>query len=638
MRRVLSALLCLTLLCATAPAYALTYEELLQKATEYAAAGEYDKSYACCDLAIKTDSSKTEAYTVAGFLYLENGNTEQALVNAQAALAINSTLPDGWLLKCRIDMVIGDVAAFDSDELYAEICGTDLTPYASAIGEMYANAGAYESATKYFSVADPDTLTEAEQKAYCQALIATGNRTKAEALGLIAEIQRNEKLDAAFEADNLTLVEYDTGYDKPTDTDFEISQDLLDYTHQAGLDGNLTETLKDYIATSKTELLSLSPTGNSGLLAIGPSGVSFYNGKYHILYPSTKGVEDTYGNLQMYSEYCMNRFSDLISSDGAIYSKDGRYAIIPNSTLTFMRMQLIVDPILIDLATGEIILTATSPQKAMEDYSALITALFSQDGHSLYYLLYGHFGDCRTRLCRYDLNTRVTENCLDIEENIYLTPLMEKPDGSLFFLSSTSITNEPTKILTLTKENGQWTAEKTDYTLPYYYSNPIALGYSTNTGYVVTLDANLIRQSYSFQILNADNKYSGIDRYYCIHDDTNETISFTDEEFQTMLDGYITEKSDMLGIEFPYQAIKFAKLSPDGNYMLLYTNCMSEKGIYNGFYMVRLSDFTLREIKGLSADAISPGNSVFALRQTVIWNTEDLIIRTKDGIKTYRFQ
>ena len=146
MKKLICLALSLLILMSAFPAFALSYDELLQKAADYVISEDYDRAFACYDLAIRCDPDNAAAYIRAGDLHLERGDFANAGESIEKALSADPFSPDAWLVKCRIDTAAGNVSAFEADALYAEICGADLTAFSADIGEMYAQAGYAEKA------------------------------------------------------------------------------------------------------------------------------------------------------------------------------------------------------------------------------------------------------------------------------------------------------------------------------------------------------------------------------------------------------------------------------------------------------------------------------------------------------------
>lgn len=645
MKRLICLMLSLLILMSVVTAYALSYDELLQKAEEYVASGDYEKAFACYDLAVKSDPENASAYIKACLLHLSRGEIADAKEYIEIALTIDATSPDGWLAKCRIDIAADDVAAFDSDALYAEICGANLSEYAADIGAMYAKAGYAEKAVSYFSQVSVDTLNDEQKGDYRRALISCGKKEKAVALGLDAVQTRNEKLDAAFDSSFPKLVETDSASIKLTASDFEISEEAKTALMESGVvgDEDIETTLAEALLEAEFVPLSKSPSGNSGIIGVGESAIAMYNGKYHIIYPSSKGVPDEYENFNRYFMYFNSRVRTLIGEEGITYSPDGRYAAITNKKYVLMNMQLFIDPILLDLSTGEMILTATYPSKMTEENAGAVTStMFSSDNKFFYYILYGKFGDARTRLYRYNLVSSETEMCFESEKNLYYPHLAELEDGSILLLNDAYKNNEAEDLVIATNSNGKWSFKeeklKADHRLFYV----TRLMYSSNAGLACLLgNIPSYGAAAAFQMINPANNFEGIDKFWCIKKDTNEIVVLSPEEYQASIMDDAKEKEDAtafsLSVLYPYQTLINAAFSPDGNYLLLHTSSTSVEGRSRNLFLIRLEDMQIRKVSGLDAETIMVGAMGSKYAINIEWNTDELIIGTQDGIKTYEF-
>lgn len=642
MKKLLSLLLCLVLLCAALPASALTYEELLQKAEEYIAAEEYGKAAACYDMAIKNDPGKPEAFIAEGNLYLLTGQYAEALAGAESALALDSTLPEGWLLRCRLDIARGDTAAFEEDALYAEICGTDLTPYTADIAEMYAAAGQNDTALTYFTGLPVESLDEHMKQTYARVLFATGNRDRTAELGLPGDL-RNEKLDAAFEADALKLVETDLAICHPEVSDFELTEGLLKFIEENGGTEDPEAALAAGLPEASVQLYSLSPAGNSAVFVIGGDAVALYNGKFHVLYPAYgKGVEDIYGNLKRYTErYISRMFVDLVGEEGIVWSPDGRYAAIYNVKLSVYRTQFNMDPVIIDLATGEMILTATYPNALREENAGAVTsACFSADNRYFYYTVYGVFGGNRIRMCRYDLESGATETMLETETYAWRPHLSRTAGGD--FLVVIDSTKE-TGLARIRNREGGWTLDKMIPAADFNLFKITDLRYSENSGYAVLTGGLNTGYCYAFQLLKADEDCSGFDRYLSLMKGTGEIVATTAEEYEQTIRDHIRAPGEdenqivHMDRDFPYLLINNVILSPDGHYALVNTSTQIAEENSKNLFLVRLDDLAVRKVSGLDAATILVGPMAGPYQIMIEWNTDDLIIGTSDGIKTFRF-
>ena len=636
--------LSLLMLLSVVPAFAQTYDELLQKAADYVSSEEYNKALACYDLAIKSEPDNATAYIKAGLLHLDRGNLTAAGESIEKALAADVTSPEAWLAKCRIDLAAEDTAALDADALYAEVCGADLTEYAADFGTLYAKAGNPETAVSYFAQAAVEALNDEQMAYYREALISCGEQGKAAALGRDAAQTRNEKLDAAFDSGSLRLVETNSAAVNPQASDFEFTDDVKALLKESMGIGDIDAALAMILKNTEFGLLSKSPAGNSGLVSAGGTAVSFYNGKYHYVYPSSKGAADEYSNLAWYYGLFSNQIKSLLGEEGIVYSPDGRYAFICNKRITLMQANLRIDPILLDLSTGELILTATYPNKLMsnDNPGAVTSAMFSSDNKYFYYVMFGRFGEARTCLNRYNLSSGETETCFTSPKNLYYPHLAELKDGSILLLNDAYRNDEPESLVLASFRDGTWELkeEKTKLTYKMFYATQ--LKYSPNAGLACLMGrAAGGDAAVAFQLIRPEKNFDGIDRFWCIRKDTNEMVSISPEEYQESiaadLQGREEGKSMQLSPLYPYQTILNAVFSPDGHYLLVNAINNSKEGRSRNLFLIRLDDMALRKVSGLNAEKIRVLTLGLDYPMNIEWNTDELIIGTDDGIKTFTF-
>lgn len=643
MKKLICLALSLLILMSAFPAFALTYDELLQKAADYVINEEYEKAFACYDLAVKSDPNNATAHIRAGLLHLERGELSEAGASIENALAVEPTSPYAWQAKCRIDLVAEDVPAFDADALYAEICGADLSEYAADIGSLYAKAGYSEKAVTYFAQVAVETLSDKQKAAYRRALISCGQKEQVASLGLEAAQTRNENLDAAFNSGKPKLVETPSATIKPQASDFEFTDEakvmIKELTSTDNIEAALTEALQE----SDTEfvLLSKSPSGNSAIIAAGTTAVTLYNGKYHIAYPSSLGADDEYSNLNQYYTYLSGRVRSLIGEEGIVYSPDGRYAAILNKRISLINAQFFIDPIILDLSTGGLILTATYPNKIREENAGAVTsAMFSSDNKYFYYILYGSFNGARIRLYRYDLNSGKTEMCLESEMNLYYPHIAELDDGSILLLNDTVKAAESQGLVIASAVNGEWTLTETKLPLDRKYCYAGRLIYSSNAGLACLHETAGASFAPAFQLVDPANSFEGIDKFWCIKKDTNEIVALTVEEYQASFESITADDERNItnfSMHYPYQTILNTVFSPDGNYLLLNTMSSSAEASVRNLFLVRLEDMAILPVTGLNAADINVGALGMNYAINIEWNTDELIIGTSDGIKTFTF-
>ena len=447
---------------------------------------------------------------------------------------------------------------------------------------------------------------------------------------------RNEKLDAAFESGSLKLapaeaepIQYDPSY-------VDISEGLKAFLSKEGITENdLTDKIGS-LQDTDIQVVSVSPAGNSGFLDVQGAGVSFYDGRFHILYPSAeRSVEDTYSNLdEYYHKYISKVFARIIGREGVVYSPDGKYAAVFNVRATF-QMGRAFAPIIIDLSTGELILTTAYETKPMrDDYGAVTAAAFSGDGRFFYYALRTGRKDAQICFFRYNLATGETEECFASELNIYLLPRMYQiADRSYILMAETSNANVRTGLVNLFREDGEWTIYTHVFSASQAYFRPQKLYYSDNSGYAVLIGSadEKMKGTSAFQLFSPENDFEGFDRYLCINRETDEVVTLSAEEYQSLTDQYCENRQ-----EYPYRFIFNTAMSPDGYYLLANTR---GQGLEFELILIRLNDFAIRkvdvpEIKDfLKTQAIQEDSS-----PAIEWNGDDLIITTREGTGRYQIK
>jgi tetratricopeptide (TPR) repeat protein len=628
-KRMVSAFIALMLLF-TAPTLA-QQTDMLEKAKAYMANGEYDKALASYELAQRAQPDSEEAYLGMAMLYTHLKKYDEALAVLDVALDIIPLSPGLWHAKCQVYILMEDVAAFEKSKVYAEVCGVDFTPDAVPIAMLYAGADLAKKAIEYFALADVGSLNDVQKKAYRRALAQTGRRDQAEALGLAAATRRDARLDQAFNADALILEE--TTWPTITADDFDFPDAMwqaLETDIPAAPHAELAAVLS---ANPEIIVFSVSPDGNSALLTMNGTAVGYYESKYRVLYPSrSKGVEDIYQNLDKYSKGIGHI---LRISDGVIYSRDGRYAAVYSTRLSLMNAQFFLDPIILDLSTGEMVLTATYANKRREDNAGVVTtACFSADGRYFYYMLIGNTTEDYNALYRYNLAAETTELCCTIPYYAYYPQLSEMSDGSLIVLEDTPRANEHTGILQITPDGGQWRVAKHPFSLPMRHWYVQRLDYSANTGYA--LMAIRPDRGFAFMAVQPDDGYIGLNCYLAIRKDSNAVDVLTENDIIAALDKATRVESGIDAALLPYHLVQKAVLSPDGHYGLILTSNDTDTA---HLFLVRLEDLSCRKMAGIDPMSIQFGiKDGGAYHPVIEWQGDKLLIGTDKGIRLFQFR
>lgn len=151
MKRLIAWMMMITLLLSCHPAFAEAFSAMLEKADAFMAAEDYERAIASYQLAQRIDPEAVEGFLGEAKLRLMLEQYDLAMSAVDKALEIDPISPDGWRMKCRLDALRDDVAAFEADQLFASVCDADLSADALPIALMYANAGMHEKAAAYFS-------------------------------------------------------------------------------------------------------------------------------------------------------------------------------------------------------------------------------------------------------------------------------------------------------------------------------------------------------------------------------------------------------------------------------------------------------------------------------------------------------
>ena len=441
---------------------------------------------------------------------------------------------------------------------------------------------------------------------------------------------RNEKLDAAFATDHLLLKKIERP--KITAQDLEISDALWDALGMEKPEDEEAQ-LADALAQAEIMPLSISPKGNSGLYTAGGTWFAGYEGKYHPLFPSqSRGAADTYGNLKTcYQRAYIN--PRMLGEEGVVYSADGRYAALCNIRLTLYMGNYFLDPIIIDLSTGELILTASYASRAREEkMGVMATAVFSSDGY-FYYILYGNTTEDRNALYRYDLENGKTELCCSIPWFAYFPQLSETEMGSFLVVEDNPNMSQTAGIIEISREDGAWKAERHPFSLEtrFWYVRRILC--SRSSGYAFCVGDYAARQfNLAFMVVRPDAGYAGLNEYHALPGDAQTAVSFTQDEYTAAMQQYLDEADGKISVL--YESIQAAALSPDGYYaLLLTTGAEGERHLR----LLQLETLEYREVQGADPAMIPLIASAASYPPLIEWNGDTLLILQGNQVETYSF-
>lgn len=433
------------------------------------------------------------------------------------------------------------------------------------------------------------------KKLFCMVLVLMMLTGSASAGFLGIDIKKGSAVDAAFDADTLTLV--------PAD------------------------------APDGYTMLSLAPSGNAAL-AVTEDGAlaAVYEGELRLIRTTEeRGVRDEYGNLK---RYAAQRWQQMLGNEGVVWSPDGRYAVIANVDLVVFRMAGYMDPIMIDVTTGEMFLLATSSGKMRDNCSMMTVARFSRDGKYLYYLVYATLAQDRTPLYRYELATGDTQLCYSGYDMLYYPDMAELKDGGMMLLLDTIRKDEPSGLVILREGNIRWTASEQFFGAETGVWYPQRMLYAYKTGWAVATGRTAMQQTKSnrmlfLQCFKPEEKFAGLGEFIGFDSKTYEAVTVTAEDVRALAEDESPSMS-------PWCDIACIRLSPDGRYALVML-ASPWKPADVALCLLRLEDKAVREISG-----VEPGANVLKMSNQyppmAEWNGDTLLLFSEDGPVMYWFE
>lgn len=643
MKRVFALFLSVLFLLAPA-ALADGYDDILIKGDAYLQQNEYEKALACCKLAQMENPDSAEAYLLEAETHLAAGDVSAASFAANDALDVEPLLPEVWELRCRIDLLCEDAAAFDENRIYAEVCGVDLSDCNAEIAAMYADEGYLQRAVEYFALTEPDSLNEKQRLMYRSVLIESGQYERAAELGLVMPFLRNEELDTAFENGSLKL----TGAELPivSAQDFVFTEEMVAYIWEEeyeeldadALIDELYAALDVFLKEEQPTPLSLSPSGNSGLWELDGIDLVSYNGQFRIIHPSTqRGVEDTY---ETQSEYLKRPIRFHLHNENVVYSPDGRYAAAYSSK-EFVENLRCYSPMIIDLSTGEVILLASYGSKSIRDdnFGSVINACFSQGGRYFYYSLYSNDPEAHTSLYRYDLLKNVIELCYESADWVWNSALLETEEGTLLTMCARKNTHDAFGgPVYLAHKDGEWTYERYDfaeYCEKHWYFNRLLN--SSASGWAMVIGDGY--SDVSFDILSRfrpDEDFSTMNQFWAISKAEERMVLLSEEDIEAVVKQLQQEASEEQSVKsaVPYHTIEQAAFSPDGHYAILLTASTADQATESelNLYLLRMQDMEIKKISMPESVELSD------VRVPIEWRNDTLLLGADNQLRCFRFE
>lgn len=451
---------------------------------------------------------------------------------------------------------------------------------------------------------------------------------------------RVSPLDAVFDSGDPKLVAAEGVSPVITAADFEITEELKAYVAENKITEDLEAYISEMLADVEFSLFSRSPSGNSGIVAGKRAAAAMYNGKYHVLFPSAhRGVEDTRGKLKYYMNCLYSAIDNLAGEQNVVYSPDGRYAAIFNATRYAKDHRFDMDPVLLDLATGEAILTATYGVGGEGDSerATVTAAAFSADGKYFWYDMAGSFPIGFNHLYRYDIAAGTTELCAASDLQMFWPNLSELRDGSMMLLNDEGDLSRQDSLVVAAQKGSAWSIRVHGLQGRGYLKSPFVL-YSADSGFAI-LPEGMQRAYYAFHLLEPDQDFDGLNRVLCVSKETGEIVPLPFEEFLAAFEEATGGVPDRVAPSFPYQTIRDMALSPDGQYLLLSVIIprTADSDAVLRLLLVRLSDLSVRTVSGLTDAELD--SLIFRRPEQlrIEWREEGLLVRSKAWSALYTF-
>ena len=291
------------------------------------------------------------------------------------------------------------------------------------------------------------------------------------------------------------------------------------------------------------------------------------------------------------------------------------------------------DPLIIDLATGEAFLPATWPVNPMKDEGAatVINACFSADDSYLYFTQYGKAQESLYSLYRYSFEEDEVTLCWTGETDIYYPRIYETAGGQVISLHNPITSSQEYGACCFTPSDTGFEAKVIGFGQSLASSSllPRELSYSAGSGLaLVKMESTSFDSGFGnifFKCCCPDRDFEGFDRLFALPVEGNTAAEFSDAEIET-----IPEKDRIIA----YYALFLMRLSPDGGYALAVAG--DRQTDTRKLLLIDLEKMTFREVGGIDADTVNL--SLMEQDPVIEWNSDVLLITTKDGIETYAFR
>ena len=369
-------------------------------------------------------------------------------------------------------------------------------------------------------------------------------------------------------------------------------------------------SLQSELPKISSDIYSLSPSGNSGLFRMNRGTVTYYNGKYIPPYPT-----DVHGykiDLDKQTDYY--RILDKLSDNSVVYSHNGRYASVfsyNNWSSTVLRRS--IEPSLIDLKTGEIIVIGIFADVQNANPGYITTGCFSLDDKYFYYNVF-RIGEETNTLYRYCIETETSDECCSIPLMQVTANMYETEDNHL--ITAGLNINRDTEWLDITQTDGNWIVCTKPFPLKSNYWSVSDFLYSYKTGFGIMTHSTSSRSTWFLNFFNRNSTESN-ESSFGIVNSNDEFIVMSEEEFVSQVDNTKGRFKDFGG----FQIIRSISLSPDGHFALILVGNKQSRII--------LVDLETKET--CLINGIEETIKAAPLGPTIEWNNDKLIVFTNQN-------
>lgn len=364
-------------------------------------------------------------------------------------------------------------------------------------------------------------------------------------------------------------------------------------------------------------LVSCSPDGSAEIYA-GSNGLMILRkdgSMLPVVVNEARGVPDFYRNL----EYVEKQGAKVLGSEGFVWSPDSRYAAIVNQNAFVFQMRYNLDPVVIDMQTGDMfLLDAYASKSNQENCAVMLTCTFSEDSRYMYAVLTGGMKNRGFFLRQYDLTTLEATTLYAWQDMTYWPHLVQLADGSFLLLKDAVKRDEYTGLVHIINQGG-YAHTVTDFGQPVLSFYPRAMQYSPESGHALIFSsANQSMTSICTKLvyLRPDDSLDIPEEYWVVPSLNADCIEVVNNASLDSLTNAV---------------IRAMCLSPEGERALLLCSVGNEFVLR----ILNLADGTLTPVTGVDSDTLMSccrGNNPY-----MVWLGDVVILgQTPANASAYR--